>query len=118
MHDGSQGESGGGAARSGAGARSGRLAPPAFPPGQRIRTRHGERPASGYDDPVVADLAARLRRLATGLCDEGEAALRAASDKNTFETTLRAYCAGYLVAKRESEVDRLSESGGKPEGGG
>lgn len=117
MDDESQGKSGGGAARSGAGARSGRLAPPAFPPGQRIRTRQGERSASGYDDPVVADLAARLVRLATGLRDEGEAALRAASDKNTFEAILRAYCAGYLVAKRESEVDRLSESGDEPEGG-
>lgn len=118
MHDESQGRSGGGAARSGTGARAGRLAPPAFPPGQRVRTRHGERPASGYDDPVVADLADRLRRLATGLREEGEAALRAASEENTFETTLRAYCAGYLVAKRESEVDPLPESGGEPEGGG
>ena len=118
MHDESQGKSGGGAARSGAEARSGRLAPPAFPPGQRIRTRHGERPASGYGDAVVADLAARLVRLAAGLRDEGEAALRAVSDENTFEATLRAYCAGYLVAKREGEVGRLSESGGEPEGGG
>ncbi len=118
MDDESQGKSGGGAARSGAGARSGRLAPPAFPPGQRIRTRHGERPASVYGDPAVAELAARLGRLAMGLRDEGEAALRTASDKNPFETTLRAYCAGYLAAKRESRVDRLSESVDEPEGGG
>ena len=104
MDDESQGNSRDGTAQR-SGASSGRLPPPAFPPGQRIQTRHGDRPASLYGDPVVADLAARVGRLANGLRDKGEAALRATSDMSTFEATLRAYCAGYLAAKRDREVD-------------
>ena len=82
-----------------------RLPPPAYPPGQKVRTRHGDRPASVHGDLAVADLAARVRRLANGLRDKGEAALRAPPDMGTFERTLRAYCVGYLAAKREGEAD-------------
>ena len=53
-----------------------------------------------HEDPIVADLALRVGRLADGLRDRGEATLRTTADMNSFETTLRAYCVGYLAAQR------------------
>jgi hypothetical protein len=53
-------------------------------------------------DPIVADLALRVGRLADGLRAKGEAALKTTSDMSKFETTLRAYCVGYLAAQRDS----------------
>ena len=53
-----------------------------------------------HEDPIVADLALRVGRFADGLRDRGEAALRTTVDMKSFETTLRAYCVGYLAAQR------------------
>jgi hypothetical protein len=53
-------------------------------------------------DPIVSDLALRVGRLAAGLRAKGEAALKTTPDMNKFETTLRAYCVGYLAAQRDS----------------
>ena len=49
----------------------------------------------------VAGLALHVGRLANALRDHGEAGLRTTADMNQFETTLRTYCVGYLVAQRE-----------------
>jgi len=53
-----------------------------------------------HEDLLVADLALRVGRFADGLRDRGEAALRMTTDMNSFETTLHAYCVGYLAAQR------------------
>ena len=53
-------------------------------------------------DPAVADLAARVGRLADALKSKGEAALKTSADMSKFETTLRAYCVGYLAAQRDA----------------
>jgi hypothetical protein len=53
-------------------------------------------------DPAVADLAARVGRLADALRNKGEAALKTTPDMSKFETTLRAYCVGYLAHHRDS----------------
>jgi hypothetical protein len=58
--------------------------------------------SSRYTDPHVAWLALHVGRLANALRDHGEAGLRTTEDMNQFETTLRAYCVGYLVAQRET----------------
>jgi hypothetical protein len=50
-------------------------------------------------DPAVMDLALRVGRLAEGLRTRGQAALKTTPDMNRFETTLRAYCVGYLAGQ-------------------
>ena len=106
-----------------------RLPPPAFPPGERsVKYRRSPRASVGEpgparpvgpgagesempdeavvtgisNDPHVAGLALHVGRLANALRDHGEAGLRTTEDMNQFETTLRAYCVGYLVAQRET----------------
>lgn len=54
-----------------------------------------------YEDPHVADLAQRVLRLAEALRERGEAGLRTTPEMSRFESTLRAYCVGYLAARRE-----------------
>ena len=87
------------------------LPPPAFPLGERgakyrrsIRTSLDETdPASPrYTDPHVAGLVKQVGRLADALRDQREAGLRTTADMSRFESTLRAYCVGYLVAQRET----------------
>jgi hypothetical protein len=53
-------------------------------------------------DPVVADLALRVGRLAEALRTKGQAALKTTPDMNRFEMTLRAYCVGYLAGQRDA----------------
>jgi hypothetical protein len=62
-------------------------------------------PSSQREDPQVADLALRVRRLADALEYRGEAGLRTTADMNRFEATLRAYCVGYLAAQRETRSE-------------
>lgn len=66
--------------------------------------------AARYEDPHVADLAQRVLRLAEALRERGEAGLRTTPDMSRFESTLRAYCVGYLAALREP----ASEGNGFP----
>jgi hypothetical protein len=54
-----------------------------------------------HEDPVVADLVARIGRLADAVREKGEAGLRTTPDMSRFEATIRAYCVGYLAAQRE-----------------
>jgi len=78
-------------------------------PGQGIVTGMGDDPHLGAEDlaivrqsdPVIADLALRIRRLADALLDKGEAGLRTTPEMSRFEATLRAYCVGYLAGQRE-----------------
>ncbi len=55
-----------------------------------------------WDDPDVAELIARVGRLAEALGERGEAGLRATPGMSRFEATLRAYCTGWLAARREA----------------
>ena len=52
-------------------------------------------------DPFVADLLAKLDRLANAIRSRGEAGLRATPEMTRFEVTLRGYCVGYLAGLRE-----------------
>lgn len=65
------------------------------------------------DDPALADLIARVGRLADALRDRGEAGLRTTPDMTRFEATLRAYCVGYLAARREATDVRDSVDRGQ-----
>jgi hypothetical protein len=82
-----------------------------FPPGSRLTElgsrRHRDeeqiaRAAAG--DPHVAELIRLVKKLGDSLFTRGEAGLRATPDMARFETTLRAYCVGFLAAARA--VDR------------
>jgi hypothetical protein len=53
-----------------------------------------------YGDPAVADLVRRVTALADSLREKGEAGLRSTPEMTRFETTLRAYCVGYLAGLR------------------
>jgi hypothetical protein len=64
-----------------------------------------ELPTAQKNDPELADLALRVRRLADALEYRGEAGLRTTADMNRFEATLRAYCVGYLAAQRETRSE-------------
>jgi hypothetical protein len=52
-------------------------------------------------DRHVAELARMVRKLADGLSNRGEVALKATPDLTPFEATLRAYCVGFLSRARE-----------------
>ena len=54
-----------------------------------------------WDDPDVGALADRVGRLADALRERGEAGLRTTPAMSRFEATLRAYCVGWLAARRE-----------------
>ncbi|HEX9885092.1 MAG TPA: hypothetical protein VGA70_01320 [Longimicrobiales bacterium] len=54
-----------------------------------------------YGDPQMVDLVRMVGELARALEDKGEAGLRATPAMSRFETTLRAYCTGYLAGQRE-----------------
>ncbi|MBW3534823.1 MAG: hypothetical protein KY453_06320 [Gemmatimonadetes bacterium] len=58
-----------------------------------------------FDDPHVAALVERVGRLADALRERGEAGLRSTPDLSGFEATLRAYCVGWLAARREGSRD-------------
>jgi hypothetical protein len=86
---------------------------PDAPDDEGVVTGIGDDPHLGHEDlvlsrggdPTVADLAIRVGRLADGLRDKGEAALRTTPDMSKFEATLRAYCVGYLAAQRDAGGD-------------
>lgn len=59
--------------------------------------------APAVPDPHLGRLVQMVGSLAHALRDEGEAGLRAAPGMSRFETTLRAYCVGWLAARREGE---------------
>jgi hypothetical protein len=52
-------------------------------------------------DPHVAELTRMVRKLADGLSNRGEVALKSTPDLTPFEATLRAYCVGFLSRARE-----------------
>ena len=54
-------------------------------------------------DPHVMEVMGVVSRLAEGLRLRGEAGLRAEPGMGPFETTLRAYCVGYLAGRRAEE---------------
>ncbi len=54
-------------------------------------------------DPHVMELMRAVEKLAAGLRHRGEAGLAATSEMNRFEATLRAYCVGYLAARRSED---------------
>lgn len=54
-------------------------------------------------DPHVAELTGSVSRLAAALLQLGEAGLRATPQMSQFDTTLRAYCLGYLAGRRAEE---------------
>lgn len=60
--------------------------------------------AAADGDPHVSELIRAVRRLADGLAARGEAGLRSTPEMSRFETTLRAYCVGYLTRAREEET--------------
>ena len=51
-------------------------------------------------DPIVAEVVEVVSRLAESLERKGEAGLRTKHGMTRFESTLRAYCVGYLVGRR------------------
>jgi hypothetical protein len=55
-------------------------------------------------DPHVMELMHAVANLSEGLHRRGEAALREGSGMTRLETTLRAYCAGYLAGRRAEEL--------------
>ena len=55
-----------------------------------------------FDDPIVGDIVVQVGRFADALREKGEAGLKTTTDMSRFEATLRAYCVGYLAARRES----------------
>jgi len=82
-------------------------------PGEGVVTGIGNDPHLDEEDPTsprytdsdVAGLVLQVGRLADTLRDRGEVGLRTTADMSRFETTLRAYCVGYLVAQRATEEE-------------
>lgn len=64
--------------------------------------RHPGEEVSG-GDPHVMELMDAVAKLAQGVRQKGEAGLRATPDMTRFESTLRAYCVGYLAGRRAEE---------------
>lgn len=62
-------------------------------------------PEPAWDDPHVAVLVEQVGQLADALRERGEAGLRTTADMSGFEATLRAYCVGWLAARRERAND-------------
>jgi len=56
-------------------------------------------------DPHVMELVEQVSKLADALRRKGEAGLRASPGMSRFETTLRAYCVGFLNGRRAEEED-------------
>ena len=54
-------------------------------------------------DPHVVELMEAVAKLAQAVRQKGEAGLRATPDMTRFESTLRAYCVGYLAGRRGEE---------------
>lgn len=63
----------------------------------------GPRPFGPSDDPHVAALLEQIFSLAEGLRVHGELGLEDHSGISRFEATLRAYCRGYLHARRAED---------------
>lgn len=62
-------------------------------------------------DPHMMEISEAVSKLAAAIRSRGEAGLRATPDMTRFETTLRAYCVGYLTGRRaEEELPELEES--------
>ena len=54
-------------------------------------------------DPHVIELMEAVAKLAQAVRQKGEAGLRATPEMTRFESTLRAYCVGYLAGRRAEE---------------
>ena len=54
-------------------------------------------------DPHVMELAGSIARLSESLKRRGEAGLRTLPEMSRFDTTLRAYCVGYLAGRRAED---------------
>jgi hypothetical protein len=54
-------------------------------------------------DPHVAELVDAIVRLGEALQRRGEAGLRTSPEMSRFDTTLRAYCVGYLAGRRAED---------------
>jgi hypothetical protein len=55
------------------------------------------------EDPPVMEVVETVGRLAEALKLRGKAALRVTPGMSTFESTLRAYCVGYLAGRRAED---------------
>lgn len=64
--------------------------------------RDPEHTVSG-GDPHVMELMDAVAKLAQAVRQKGEAGLRAAPEMTRFESTLRAYCVGYLAGRRAED---------------
>ena len=54
-------------------------------------------------DPHVIEMVGSIARLAESLKRRGEAGLRTLPEMSRFDTTLRAYCVGYLAGRRAED---------------
>lgn len=64
--------------------------------------RDPEETVSG-GDPHVMELMDAVAKLAQAVRQKGEAGLRATPEMTRFESTLRAYCVGYLAGRRAED---------------